>query len=80
VREVIAGEKWNVLIQPIFQGLDERSGFGSGPLADPPHWHDFVHWVKGGPNPKETTIGNSRQLFFEVPARYRDTTGRSIAA
>src|SRR5574337_780032 len=32
VRQVIAGEEWDVRIEPVFQGLDELPGVPPGPL------------------------------------------------
>ena len=51
VRQVIAGEERDVLIEPVFQGFYELPGVTPGPLPNPPRRDQFVNGIERRPNP-----------------------------
>jgi hypothetical protein len=62
VRQVIAGEKWEVSIEPRFQAFYELLGVRQRALANDPSRHHFGDGVKRNPDP---TIATQR-----VPSQF----------
>src|SRR5713226_6809002 len=51
VRQIIAGEERDVLVEPVFQGMDELPGVTQCPLPNPPGRDQFMNRIERRPNP-----------------------------